>query len=687
MAVIPVIIKMVACSGLLYGYYHLFLRNRRFHRYNRFFLLASVFIALVLPFLHIPVYSLWGGQPQGTVIRTLRVISAGSWEEPVTIYASRSGWSKWLTVQNGLLLVYLAGLITGLFFLVRSLAWIQTLTKKYPAESIDRLRIFYTNEPGTPFSFFRNIFWDNNIPLQEQRGQQIFRHEMFHVKEKHSADVLFMEIICCCSWFNPFFHLVKKELKAIHEFLADEYAASANNRYEYAELLVAHAITQKKLALATPFFHNQLKRRITMITESNLIRRSGYISRIMALPLVFLLVSSFAVKLSSNISGGSKLNRANKPIRVVIDPGHGGKFPGARGTSTIEKDLTLAIAKKISELSPAYNIHTVLTRSTDELVAGASDLKEDLENRVAIANNAKADVFISLHANATPPNATTRSGFEVYIGQKTDNGKDRQLSSALIESLKTIYTTDEMIKESMTGVHVLDRNNYPCTLIECGYITNPKDEAYVSDPVNQEKIARKILEGIVKYGSAQQTSTVFVVDEPAGDTLSAAEVSKLNTADLSSMDADVQTNIVTIHFKNGDTKYAHASDLKKFYADHNIADTIPSGHKPGDDKPTFTRVEQEADYPGGEQGWIKFLLSHLKYPDKAVKKNIQGTVVMQFIVNTDGTVSDIEAISGPEELKKASIDVIKQSGKWIPAKQNGKTVRAYKKQPITYKLS
>ena len=60
---------------------------------------------------------------------------------------------------------------------------------------------------------------------------------------------------------------------------------------------------------------------------------------------------------------------------------------------------------------------------------------------------------------------------------------------------------------------------------------------------------------------------------------------------------------------------------------------------------------------------------------------------MEFIVNTDGKITDVKAISGPEELKASSIRVIKQSGVWIPAKQNGAKVKAYKRQPITYKLA
>jgi periplasmic protein TonB len=98
------------------------------------------------------------------------------------------------------------------------------------------------------------------------------------------------------------------------------------------------------------------------------------------------------------------------------------------------------------------------------------------------------------------------------------------------------------------------------------------------------------------------------------------------------------------------------------------------------------KVEIESQFPGGDAGWIKFLNANLSYPSKAVKKNIQGTVVVQFIVDKDGSVSDIQATSGPDLLRGAAVDVLKKSPKWTPAYQDGKSVKSYKKQPINFRL-
>ena len=105
----------------------------------------------------------------------------------------------------------------------------------------------------------------------------------------------------------------------------------------------------------------------------------------------------------------------------------------------------------------------------------------------------------------------------------------------------------------------------------------------------------------------------------------------------------------------------------------------------GNDQP-FTSVEIESQYPGGLSAWAAFLNRNLIYPESAVDKEIQGIVWIQFVVDELGNVSNVTAISGPEELRATAVGVIKKSGKWTPGIQNGQKVKSYKKQPIVFKL-
>jgi protein TonB len=103
----------------------------------------------------------------------------------------------------------------------------------------------------------------------------------------------------------------------------------------------------------------------------------------------------------------------------------------------------------------------------------------------------------------------------------------------------------------------------------------------------------------------------------------------------------------------------------------------------------FLSVEIESSYPGGIEAWKRFLIKNLSnnYPQEAADQAIQGKVVVMFIVDREGNVSDVHAIEGPKELHDVAMKVIKKSGKWQPAQQNGKIVNSYKRQPIIFAIS
>jgi protein TonB len=105
--------------------------------------------------------------------------------------------------------------------------------------------------------------------------------------------------------------------------------------------------------------------------------------------------------------------------------------------------------------------------------------------------------------------------------------------------------------------------------------------------------------------------------------------------------------------------------------------------------PIFTKVEIESCFIGGPAAWNRFLNKNLRYPRDARNDNIEGTVIVQFIVDREGKVSDIRAISGPETggLREEAVRLIDISrGGWVPAIQNGRQVQSYKRVPIMFKL-
>ncbi len=296
------LLQVIAASGLLYGYYHFALRNKKFHRYNRFYLLMAVAISSSIPFLNIPVYFSQQEAESSVVLQTLQVISSPSLSNenpPVSIAVQTEPvTTAWFTSETVITFFYLFILSFFLLRVLISLNKIRFLIKRNTVEQLDKIRFINTNEPGTPFSFFRWLFWNRKIELHSDRGEQIFRHELFHIQQKHSWDIIFMELVSTVFWVNPFFHLIKKEVKAIHEFLADEFAIKENKNWQYAELLLMQVLNTNN-RLVNPFFHNQIRRRIAMITTSQK-PSYRYLRKIMVLPVAIIVVGLFAFSYKQN---------------------------------------------------------------------------------------------------------------------------------------------------------------------------------------------------------------------------------------------------------------------------------------------------------------------------------------------------------------------------------------------------
>lgn len=223
-----------------------------------------------------------------------------------------------------------------------------------------------------------------------------------------------------------------------------------------------------------------------------------------------------------------------EPLRklrcVVIDPGHGGKDPGAPGTSgRPEKELVLDIAGKLRELLRQEGVKTVMTRSSDVFIP--------LERRSEIANDSRADLFISIHANSN--NVRSLKGFEVYYVSPEVSDAKRAVSSArtgelnldrsclldpglnlkaILWDLTYAYNRRESIELSrmicramkdnertrVIGVKdanfsVLRGTQMPSVLVEVGFISNPSEESLISHEEYREELARRILEGLGFY--------------------------------------------------------------------------------------------------------------------------------------------------------------------------------------------
>lgn len=302
-------LRMILVSAVFYGYYRLFLRDRAFHTYNRYYLLGSVLLSLALPLLRIPLHFPWT-----TTDKPAGIIAAVFWagNGPLPTGGSHpSSIPAPLSIAQ-LLSSGIYGLAAALLLarLTISVCRIARTARKYPATRIGSIRLLKTTEAGAPFSFFNWLFWHEQTDLHGNQGHLIFLHESYHIRQRHTLDILGLEIIRSLCWFNPFFHWTRRELKLLHEFGADQYALSCGQhneqRYNYAELLVWQSMGRDPSpAIAHSFFHKQLKRRITMITQTKY-KPAGPLARIMTAPLLAILLGIFTTAPAQDIAASKE---------------------------------------------------------------------------------------------------------------------------------------------------------------------------------------------------------------------------------------------------------------------------------------------------------------------------------------------------------------------------------------------
>ncbi|WP_255460457.1 N-acetylmuramoyl-L-alanine amidase [Lacibacter sediminis] len=486
----------------------------------------------------------------------------------------------------------------------------------------------------------RFIFWNREIDFDSAQGQQIFKHELIHVKEKHSIDKLFLQLVLIMFWINPFFWIIRKELTMIHEFIADRKSVKDSDASALAAMILTTAFPGHTLSLTNPFFYSPIKRRLLMLSKLQN-PKVGYISRLLLLPLLTILFTAFAIKIKEN-DRSSSIPRLEKQLTVVIDAGHGfrnGTRHGAVGLNGITEDeIALAITKKIQQLNTDKNLKLIFTRNDEKFV--------ETNERVKIAEENKSDLFISIHASYVPTLKkdgkeveNPANGFELYIARDgiANVPASRELGSAIINEMKSVVSIREPgIKQRQMGIYVLTALQCPSVLLECGFISNSKDLAFLTNEKNQEKIAEAVLKGIVNYATAkhQNIST---------------------TLDTSPLTKDTVPNTEIV---------------------------IPKG------TPIFTKAEIMPAFPGGETAWNKYMEKTIRENiDALMKEGKEGICEVEFIVSPDGLVNKVKAKTMEDtKLADVLIEAIKKGPKWVPAKQNGRKVHCWTTQKLTLRL-
>lgn len=695
------LLKVIICSGLLTGFYWLLLRNKLFHQWNRYYLMASVLLSLCIPFTKITLTHT--AETPAVTYQALQAVTTNeNWIEDSLVEQQIT--NPVLTTENILLSLYILVSLIILILFIAAILKIRRLLKTNQQWKIERLTFVETDAKGTPFSFFRFLFWNNAIDFHSEKGQQIFAHELIHVEEKHSADKLLMQLVLIVFWINPFFWLIKRELAMIHEFIADQKSVKNHDTASFAEMILASVYPTVNFPLTNSFFYSPIKRRLLMLSKLQNPKVS-YFSRLLLLPLLTLIFFAFVLK-TKTTKAPEPIKNLEKQVVVVIDAGHGLKNGSPDGAHIVnglsEDEISLAITKKIEALNTDKNLKLIFTRTGKDFVG--------LHERADFAIANKADLFVSIHANFSPMLKEGNkyvenpdNGFELYVARDEFPfvAESKRLASMIVNEMQGIITLKEpAIKQRQKGIWVLQSTNCPAVLLECGFISNKKDAEFLSNEKNQEKMAEAILRGIKKYVSENNniistndtipvSEKAFKEDKPLyiinGKRVKPEEFERkiISSDKVTVIKANNQAAIIKYgpDAKNGVMIIDNA-----IISNQSKRDTLP---QPNDDENTvFTKTEIEAQFPGGETKWSEYIQ---KITSKNLKELVNdkksGICEVHFIITKEGNVKNIEALSMKgSKWAEIIIEAIKKGPKWIPAVQNGHKVTAWKNVSVILKL-
>ncbi|QQT26889.1 M56 family metallopeptidase [Sphingobacterium spiritivorum] len=274
---IDFVLKFLATSTIFIVLYFVLLQYVKSFKINRWYLLSSLILALMIPFFVFEVEEPAMGIP------LIEEMPAVQYEAPIESQEDFVESVQYVNaeavpppVDNSRPLIYdvIIG-VMALYFIgavVMAIRFNRNLRRLYRkivnAEQIreDEVTIVLLDEPISPFSFFRFLFV-NRDEYRSGLEKDILRHEMAHIRQNHTWDVIFIETLLVFFWFNPALYFYRKAIQTNHEFLADEAVVSTGNHFNYLSLLI-NTVSQKHITtLVSPFNHSLIKKRLLMITR------------------------------------------------------------------------------------------------------------------------------------------------------------------------------------------------------------------------------------------------------------------------------------------------------------------------------------------------------------------------------------------------------------------------------------
>ena len=273
--------EVSVCLAAFYLLYAIAFAKQKYFTLNRWYLLLSLTLSLI-----IPAIQLQNGVTSVSGVYTSLLSEIIISTQPNDSFIFTLNWQQFILTLYGI------GVFVALFRLVRQLYSISQIVRSAKIKIVKNGYVLLTpNAEEMIGSFFNYIFWSTKEQFSNEEEQLVLAHEMVHVKEKHSLDMLIVELAGVIIWFNPFIYLFKNAISVNHEFIADNAVSQADTK-QYMNLLALQALSANGLSLTSYFDSKQIINRMRMIKTNT--TRSTITRYLLIFPIVLMLVTLFS---------------------------------------------------------------------------------------------------------------------------------------------------------------------------------------------------------------------------------------------------------------------------------------------------------------------------------------------------------------------------------------------------------
>ncbi|MFC4636643.1 M56 family metallopeptidase [Dokdonia ponticola] len=281
------ILQIIAYQLLFLVVYDIFLKKETFFTWNRCYLLITPILSFILPFIKIDAIretiptSYTIALPEVLLQTSIAdaALNGGMLDEIVLTGTKPINFITWM------LGIWIVGMVITFAYFVYKVIKIQHLKSRGTLKQIGDLQIVTLPNTDTAFSFFNTIFLGEN--LSDAQRDNIMLHETIHIKERHSFDMLFFEVLRIICWFNPLIYVYQSKMMLLQEYTADAKVVSQRGKKTYYQSLLSQVFRTESISFINPFFnHSLIKKRIIMLQKVKS-RKIAQFKYAFILPVIF----------------------------------------------------------------------------------------------------------------------------------------------------------------------------------------------------------------------------------------------------------------------------------------------------------------------------------------------------------------------------------------------------------------